>query len=105
MANSRVVLTVGLAALAVAAACSSSPPRSAEQVQADAATAARVYAALEADRLHLYIGLDVRVRDGVTYISALTFDPAVRDAATAIARTVPGVTKVMNEIKVDAGAR
>ncbi|MGB9331077.1 MAG: BON domain-containing protein [Steroidobacteraceae bacterium] len=49
-------------------------------------------------------GLKVRVRDGAAYISALTFDPSVRDEAMEIARKVPGVAKVVNEIDVSAGS-
>jgi osmotically-inducible protein OsmY len=93
-----------MATMTFALGCASLPPESPEQAQADAATADRVYAALEADRLHFYIGLEVRVRYGAAYISALTSDPSVRDAATEIARHVPGVTKVVNEIEVTAGS-
>jgi osmotically-inducible protein OsmY len=93
-----------MATMTFALGCVSTTPESPEQAQADAATAARVYAALEADRLHLYIGLDVRVRYGAAYISALTFDPSVRDEATEIARNVQGVTKVVNEIEVRPGS-
>jgi osmotically-inducible protein OsmY len=96
--------TAAMATMTVALGCASAPPESPEQAQADAATADRVYAALEADRLHLYIGLSVRVRYGAAYINALTFDPSVRDEATQIARNVPGVTKVVNEIEVSAGS-
>ena len=96
--------TAAMATMTFAFGCASTPPESPEQAQADAAIADRVYAALEADRLHLYIGLDVRVRYGAAYIMALTFDPSVRDAATEIARNVPGVTKVVNEIEVSAGS-
>jgi osmotically-inducible protein OsmY len=96
--------TAAMATMTFALGCASTPPESGEQAQADAATADRVYAALEADRLHLYIGLKVRVHDGAAYISALTFDPSVRDEATEIARKVPGVTKVVNEIDVSAGS-
>lgn len=93
-----------MATMTFAFGCASTPPESPEQAQADAATAARVYAALQADRLHFYIGLEVRVRYGATYIGGLTFDASVRDAATEIARKVPGVTKVVNEIEVSAGS-
>ncbi len=96
--------TAAMATMTFALGCASTPPESPEQAQADAATADRVYAALEADRLHLYIGLNVRVRNGAAYISALTFDPSVRDEATDIARKVPGVTKVVNQIDVSAGS-
>jgi osmotically-inducible protein OsmY len=84
--------------------CATAAPESPEQVEADETIARSVYAALEADRIHLYIGLDVHVRAGVAYVSALTFDPSVRDAATETASRVPGVTKVVNEIEVSAGA-
>jgi osmotically-inducible protein OsmY len=97
-------IIVGGATMILGLACSSAPPESPEQLQTDAATARRVYAALESDRLHLYIGLDVVVRDRVAYISALTFDPAVRDAATQIARGVPGVSQVVNQIDVEAAS-
>jgi osmotically-inducible protein OsmY len=92
------------AALLALLGCVSPPPESPQQQQADAEIAGRVHAALESDRMHLYIGLDVRVRAGVAYITALTFDPSARDQATEIARDVPGVTRVVNEIEVSAGA-
>ena len=84
--------------------CVATPPESPQQRQADDEVAGRVYTALKSDRMHLYIGLDVRVHAGVAYVSALTFDPSVRDQATEIARSVPGVTRVVNEIEVSAGA-
>jgi osmotically-inducible protein OsmY len=84
--------------------CVATPPESPQQRQADEEIAGRVYAALKSDQMHLYIGLDVRVHAGVAYISALTFDPSVRDQATAIARNVAGVNRVVNEIEVSAGA-
>ena len=93
-----------MAAMTLALGCASTPPESPEQAQADAAIANRVYAALEADRLHFYIGLDVRVRYGAAYIGGLTFDASVRDEATEIALKVPGVTRVVNEIEVSAGS-
>jgi osmotically-inducible protein OsmY len=49
-------------------------------------------------------GLDVRVRHGAAHIGGLTFDASVRDEATQIARNVPGVTQVVNEIEVSAGS-
>jgi osmotically-inducible protein OsmY len=101
----RCPLLAGWLATALCAlGCASAPPESPQQVQADQATASRVFAALESDRMHLYIGLEVRVRAGVAYISALTFDPVVRDAATQIARSVPGVKRVVNQIEVSAGS-
>jgi osmotically-inducible protein OsmY len=97
-------LASGLATALIVAGCVATPPESPQQLQADQATASRVQAALESDPMHLYIGLYVRVHAGVAYISALTFDPSVRDAATQIARNVPGVTRVVNNIEVSAGS-
>jgi osmotically-inducible protein OsmY len=100
----RCIAVAGALGMLCLLGCASGPPETPAQIQADHATARRVYAALEADRMHLYIGLDVRVRAGVAYVSALTFDPAVRDAATEIASRVPGVTRVVNQIQVSAGS-
>ena len=92
MAVRAVPLTCALGMLLLALlGCVATTPESPQRRQADDEIAARVYAALESDRMHLYIGLDVRVRAGVAYITALTFDPSVRDQATEIARHVPGV--------------
>jgi len=100
----RFIALVSASATLCLLGCASVPPESREQIEADQAMARRVTAALEADPMHLYIGLNVRVRAGVAYLSALTFDPAVRAAATETASRVPGVTKVVNEIEVSAGS-
>jgi osmotically-inducible protein OsmY len=89
--------------VAVGAACTAGPPRTPEQVQTDADTAARVYAALKGSRLHYYPALEVSVRGGVAYLTGLTFDGADFDAASDIARHVPGVTAVANSIALVAG--
>jgi osmotically-inducible protein OsmY len=94
---------VAAAMLAAAAACTAGPARTPEQVQADSDTAARVYAALKGDRLHYYPALEVQVRGGIAYLTGLTFDGADFDAATDIARHVPGVSAVANSIAVVAG--
>jgi osmotically-inducible protein OsmY len=93
----------GLAAALLAGACAHAPPRSAAQVAADAATAARVYATLKASPRYFYPALEVRVDDGVAYLTGLAFDGPDREAATWIARDVPGVRAVTNAIEVVAG--
>ncbi len=94
---------LGAVALLLAAGCAQLPERSSEQASADAATAARVYAALKADPLHFYPALEVRVDGGVAYLTGLAFDGPDRDAATWLARGVPGVTAVTNAIAIVAG--
>jgi osmotically-inducible protein OsmY len=90
-------------ALVLAAACAPLPARSPEQVRADADIAARVYAAIKASPTWFYPALEVHVEAGAVYLTGLTFDPPAYDAATDIARTVPGVTRVTNSIVVDVG--
>jgi len=91
------------AALLLAAGCAHLPARSPGQVRADEATAARVYAALKGNPVHFYPALEVRVEDGVAYLTGLAFDGPDRDAATWIARDVPGVKAVSNAISIIAG--
>ena len=93
----------GRAALLFAAGCAHAPPRSPAQVQTDAATAARVYAALKQNPRYFYPALEVRVDDGVAYLTGLAFDGPDKDAATWIARAVPGVTAVTNALAIVAG--
>ncbi|HYL03803.1 MAG TPA: BON domain-containing protein [Steroidobacteraceae bacterium] len=104
IADKRAAVASVVATMLFALGCASGPPESPEQAEADAATARRVYAALQSDRLHLFIGLDVRVHAGVANINGLTFDASVRDRATEIARSVPGVIRVVNQIDVEAGS-
>jgi osmotically-inducible protein OsmY len=92
-----------LASLLLAVACRSVPPPSPEQAKADADMQARVYAAIKASPIWYYPALEVQVRNGAVYLTGLTFDPPAFDAATDIARHVPGVTTVTNAIVVDAG--
>lgn len=92
-----------LATLVLAAACAPMPARSPEQVKADADIAARVYAAIKASPTWFYPALDVQVENGAVYLTGLTFDPPAFDAATDIARSVAGVTRVTNAILVDVG--
>jgi osmotically-inducible protein OsmY len=93
----------GLAAALLAGACAHVPPRSPAQVAADTATSERVYAALKGSPRYFYPALEVRVDDGVAYLTGLAFDGPDRDAATWIARDVPGVRAVTNAIEVVAG--
>jgi osmotically-inducible protein OsmY len=83
--------------------CSAWAPRSPEQAQADAATAARVYAAIKASPHYFYPALEVSVNRGVVYLTGLASDSAGFDEATAIARAVPGVTAVANAMELTAG--
>jgi osmotically-inducible protein OsmY len=83
------------------AACSTSPPRSPEQVRADEDTAVRVYAALNADPTYFYRHVDVRVRSGVVHLSGYIWGSDAVFRAKQIAANVPGVSRVVNEMEFE----
>ncbi|HWZ64709.1 MAG TPA: BON domain-containing protein [Steroidobacteraceae bacterium] len=98
----RALLAV-VASFFLGVACTSMPAPSPAQARTDADIAARVYAAIKASPTWFYPALEVQVRNGRVYLTGLTFDPPAYDAATDIARHVPGVATVTNAIVVDAG--
>lgn len=82
-------------------ACSTSPPRSPEQVRADQAIADRVYAALNADPTYYYRHVDVSVYGGVAHLSGYIWSLEALVRAKQIAARVQGVTLVVNEMELD----
>jgi osmotically-inducible protein OsmY len=94
----------GIAA-ALAAGCASSPPRSPAQVQADEATANRIYAALERDPVYYFKDADVGVDDGVARLGGYVWTTAALYRAQRIARSVPGVTAVKDELQLERAAQ
>jgi osmotically-inducible protein OsmY len=83
------------ATLAVAAACSSAPPRSAEQRASDQAAAERIYAALNADPTYFYRHVDVRVDEGVADLSGYVWSTDAIYRARDIARQMSGGRRVV----------
>ncbi len=83
------------AAAALAVACSTTPPRSAEQIRADESLAQRVYAGLDADPIYFYRHVDVRVEDGVADLSGYVWSADAIYRAREIARQVPDVRRVV----------
>jgi len=86
-----------------AAACVGARKTDSERA-ADNDTAARVQAALAADKLLYARHVTVRADGGVVTLSGYTWTPEELLAATADAEQVSGVTKVVNRIEVDRGA-
>ncbi len=82
------------------AACSTSPPRSPEQVRVDQATEQRVYAALNADPTYYYRHVDVRVDDGAAHLSGYVWSSDAMFKAKQIAAGIPGVRVVVNEMEL-----
>jgi osmotically-inducible protein OsmY len=91
-----------LAAITLAAACSNNPQRS-PRAGVDEAVADRVYAALNADPVHFYRHVDVRVYDGVADLSGYVWSADAIYRARQIARDVPGVTRVVTNLELQVG--
>jgi osmotically-inducible protein OsmY len=85
--------------------CSTSPPRSAEQIRADEDIAVRVYAALNADPIYYLRHVDVRVYGDVAYLSGFIWTSDALFKAKEITAKVPGVTGVVNEMELERQGR
>jgi osmotically-inducible protein OsmY len=83
------------ATLLAAVACSTTPPRSAEQIRGDESIGQQVYAALNADPTYFYRHVDVRVDDGVADLSGHVWSTDAIYRARQITRAVPGVKRVV----------
>ena len=90
-----------LAGAAMMVACSSTPPKSPEQERADAATAERVHAALEANPIYYFRDVEVSVDYGVAHLSGYVWTTDALYAAQGIARRVPGVTGVRETMELE----
>jgi osmotically-inducible protein OsmY len=90
-----------LASLGLIVACSSAPAKSPEQERADAATAERIYAALEANPIFYFRDVDVSVDNGVAVLSGYVWTTDALYHAQWIVRRVPGVTGVKNEMQLE----
>jgi osmotically-inducible protein OsmY len=99
----RSVATAVLAAFAAAATvgCASAPPKSPEQERADAATAARVYAALDANPIYYFRDVEVSVDYGVAQLTGFVWTTDALYGAESIARRVPGVTGIRNTMELE----
>ena len=90
-----------VASAAALIACASAPPKSPEQEQADAATAERVYAALESNPIYYFRDVEVAVDYGVARLSGYVWTTDALYRAQEIARRVPGVTGVKNTMELE----
>ncbi len=89
---------------ALTAACSSTPPKSPEQERADTATAERVYAALDANPIYYFRDVEVSVDYGVARLRGYVWTTDELYHAQQIARRVPGVTAVRDEMELERQA-
>jgi osmotically-inducible protein OsmY len=94
-----------IAALAVYSlvACSTSPPRSDSERAADAAAAARVEAALNADPRIYARHVDVRVDRGVVHLAGFVWSDSELFYAKNDAASIPGVRTVVDDMELMRG--
>jgi hyperosmotically inducible periplasmic protein len=90
-----------VASAAALAACASAPPKSPDQERADAATAERVYAALDQNPIYYFRDVEVSVDYGVARLSGYVWTTDALYRAQEIARSVPGVTGVQDAIELE----
>lgn len=93
-----------LASAMALVACASAPPKSPERERADAATADRVYAALEANPIYYLRDVEVSVDGGVAELSGYVWTTDALYGAQDIARRVPGVTRVSDKMQLEREA-
>ena len=96
--SASAVLATTAAVLAVACA---TPPKSREQERADAVTAERVDAALDANPIYYFRDVEVEVDNGVALLRGYVWTTDELYHAQQIARRVPGVTRVRNEMELE----
>lgn len=95
---------LALAAMAIvygAMACTTEPPRTAAQSEADAATTTRVQAALAAQPDLYSKDIVVSVYDGVVNLSGMAWSNEAIVTAGRIAGAVPGVKSVNSQIGIE----
>ena len=85
----------------VLAACSTAPAKSPEQERADAVTAERIVAALDANPIYYFRDVEVEVDNGVALLRGYVWTTDALYHARQIARGVPGVTRVRNEMELE----
>ena len=90
-----------LASAAMMVACAGSPPKSPEQERADAASAERIYAALDNNPIYYFRDVEVSVDYGVARLSGYVWTTDALYAAQGIARRVPGVSGVQNTMELE----
>ncbi len=103
---SRVIKRVSYAGVAVAllcgvAACASAPAKSDAQEHADKVMAERVEAALSADRSLFAKHITAHADNGVVRLTGYVWEANDFEEATYIASSVPGVTKVVNDLELN----
>lgn len=99
--RSRQALLGGVCAVVLATACAGASPKSAAQVSADQLLEDRVETALDNDPVYYFRHVDVQVDDGKVWLSGYVWSDAALRRAVRIARQVPGVTAVADQLELE----
>jgi osmotically-inducible protein OsmY len=91
------------ALLSLTVACATAPPKTANELQANREIADRVESALDADRFLFTRHISVRVDSGVVHLEGYVWSPTDIYEAKRVAKRVPGVTVVVNELELQTG--
>ena len=97
----RVLSSASIGALlSLTVACATDPPKTANELQANREIADRVRSALNADKYLFTRHISVRVDSGVAHLEGYVWSPTDIYEAKRVARRVPGVTVVVNELEL-----
>lgn len=97
----RVSSAIAVAVLCGVAACASGPRKTDAQRQADKETAARVEAALNADKELYAKHISVYADNGVVRLTGYVWNTSDFQTAVIIAEGVDGVTGVVNDLELN----
>ena len=82
-------------------ACAAAPPKTANELQANQEIAERVASALNADKFLFTRHISVRADRGVVHLEGYVWSPTDIYEAKRIAKRVPGVTVVVDELELE----
>jgi osmotically-inducible protein OsmY len=91
------------ALLSLIVACATAPPKTTNELQANKEIADRVERALDADKFLFTRHISVRVESGVVHLEGYVWSPTDVYEAKRVAKRIPGVTVVVNELELQRG--
>jgi osmotically-inducible protein OsmY len=91
------------ASLSLTVACATDPPKTANELQANKEIANRVESALDADKYLFARHISVRADSGVVHLEGYVWSATDIYEAKRVAKRVPGVTVVVNELELQRG--
>jgi hyperosmotically inducible protein len=97
----RLKLLAGLSVSLVIVACATTPPESPAQVKADRVLADKVQSALDSDPEFFLRHVDVQAGNGKVFLSGYVWSAPAIVRAERIARQVPGVTSVSDQLELE----